>query len=78
MDACEAGETCSPHRPAPPPEYRDLAVNCRVEHPSFGRGKVVALRNHWPGTRAEIIFDELAPKTILLKRTRLQVLESWE
>ena len=63
---------------APPPaEYEHLVVNCRVRHPKFGEGKVVALRNHWPETRAEILFDETGAKTIWLKYTRLDVLDEW-
>jgi DNA helicase-2/ATP-dependent DNA helicase PcrA len=64
--------------PPPPAEYERLVVNCRVRHPKFGEGKVVALRNRWPETRAEIIFDDFGHKTIWLKFTRLDVLESWE
>jgi len=61
----------------PPPEYENLVVNRRVRHPQFGEGKVVALRNRWPDTRAEIVFDDVGPKTIWLKYIRLEVLDEW-
>ncbi|MGB2819537.1 MAG: UvrD-helicase domain-containing protein [Phycisphaerae bacterium] len=63
--------------PPPPPEYEGLVVNCRVRHPDFGEGKVIALRNRWPDTRAEIIFDRTGPKTIWLKHIRLELLDDW-
>ena len=87
MDAVEPAEDADADVPfgdeagdvAPPPaEYADLVVNCRIRHEKFGEGKVVGLRNHWPETRAEIIFDESGPKTIWLKHTRLEVLEQWD
>jgi len=62
---------------APPPGYEDLVLNGRVRHPKFGEGKVVALRNRWPDTRAEILFDEVGHKTIWLKYVRLEVLDDW-
>jgi DNA helicase-2/ATP-dependent DNA helicase PcrA len=77
--AIEAAEDAADTREGPPhpPEYERLVVNARVRHPSFGEGKVLALRNHWPETRAEILFDDSGPKTIWLKYTRLEVLEDW-
>jgi hypothetical protein len=60
-----------------PPEYEHLVVNCRIRHPKFGQGKVIALRNHWPETRAEILFDNCGHKTIWLKHTRLEVMDDW-
>jgi len=73
MDATDA----APQRAAPPAEYQNLVVNCRVRHPQFGEGKVLALRNRWPDTRAEILFDEAGHKTIWLKYIRLEVLDEW-
>jgi len=61
--------------PPPPAEYEHLVVNCRVRHPKFGAGKVIGLRNHWPQTRAEILFDNLGHKTIVLSHTHLEVLD---
>jgi len=61
--------------PPPPEEYENLRLNSRVEHPKYGPGKVIGLRNHWPETRAEIIFDNYGHKTIVLAYTHLKVLE---
>jgi hypothetical protein len=63
--------------PPPPAEYEHLVVNCRIRHPKFGQGKVIALRNQWPETRAEIIFDNCGHKTIWLKHTHLEVMDDW-
>jgi len=68
------GDFDMPDEPPPPPEYENLVVNCRVWHPKFGQGKVIGLRNHWPETRAEIIFDKVGHKTIVLRQARLEVL----
>ena len=79
MDAVEAVSQAALDADVPPPpaEYQDLVVNCRIRHPQFGEGKVVALRNRWPHTRAEIVFDDMGPKTIWLKYIRLEVLDEW-
>ena len=68
------GDFDMPDEPPPPAEYENLVVNCRVWHPKFGQGKVIGLRNHWPETRAEIIFDKFGHKTIVLRQARLEVL----
>jgi DNA helicase-2/ATP-dependent DNA helicase PcrA len=73
-----SGEFDMPDEPPPPPEYEHLAVNSRVRHRKFGLGKVIGLRNHWPQTRAEIIFDNFGHKTIILSHVRLEVLDSDE
>ena len=76
-DPIDAEDLAPDDVPEPPAEYRSLKVNCRIRHPRFGPGKVIGLRNHWPETRAEILFDESGPKTIWLKYTRLEVLDDW-
>jgi DNA helicase-2/ATP-dependent DNA helicase PcrA len=63
--------------PEYPAEYHALKVGCRVRHPQFGAGKVVALRSPWPETRAEILFDRDGHKTIHLKFVKLVVLDEW-
>jgi DNA helicase-2/ATP-dependent DNA helicase PcrA len=68
------GDFDMPDEPPPPPEYENLVVNCRVWHPKFGQGKVIGLRNQWPETRAEIIFDKFGHKTIVLRQAHLEVL----
>jgi DNA helicase II / ATP-dependent DNA helicase PcrA len=56
-----------------PPEYEDLKVGSSVRHEKFGRGKVLALRQPWPETRAEIQFENAGKKTIVLALARLRV-----
>jgi len=57
-----------------PPEYEYLRVGCRIRHPRFGEGQVTRLRQPWPQTRAEILFDDCGPKTIVLAATSVEVL----
>ena len=56
-----------------PPEYEYLKVGSRVRHPQFGPGRVVALRQPWPQTRAEIVFEAWGRKTIVLSAAQLEV-----
>jgi DNA helicase-2/ATP-dependent DNA helicase PcrA len=56
-----------------PPEYEYLREGSRVEHPKFGRGIVQKLRQPWPQTRAEILFESCGPKTIVIAQARLEV-----
>jgi hypothetical protein len=60
---------------AVPVEYRYLSAGCYVRHPSFGRGKVVRLRNRWPQTRAEVLFEGLGVKTLVLAKSNLSIEE---
>ena len=57
-----------------PPEYEHLKAGCRVHHPMFGWGKVTKLSNHpWPDTRADIFFDGVGPKRIVLSKVSLEL-----
>jgi len=59
-----------------PPEYEYLRAGSLVQHPTFGRGRVVARgTQRWPETRLEIHFEDLGPKTIKLSVVRLELLE---
>jgi DNA helicase II / ATP-dependent DNA helicase PcrA len=59
-----------------PPEYEYLRKGSLVNHPTFGRGRVVARgTQRWPETRLEIHFEDLGPKTIKLSVVRLELLE---
>ena len=59
-----------------PPEYEYLRAGSLVQHPLFGRGRVVARgTQRWPETRLDIHFEDLGPKTIKLSVTRLELLE---
>jgi len=81
MDAAEghgrARSTRQADVPPPPAEYEHLVPNARVRHVDFGEGKVLALRDQWPQTRAEVLFDAAGHKTIYLRYTRLEVLDDW-
>ena len=76
-DADEAEASAPAEGPPCPPEYRSLRVNSRIRHPKFGQGTVIALRNRWPDTRADIHFDDAGAKTIVLKYAKLDVVEEW-
>jgi hypothetical protein len=59
-----------------PPEYEYLRVGCMVNHPTYGRGRVVSRGSQpWPETRLEIHFEDLGPKTIRLFHAHLELLE---
>ncbi|MFW6062152.1 MAG: ATP-dependent helicase, partial [Planctomycetota bacterium] len=60
-------------QPEFPPEYEYLREGCRVHHSKFGTGKVVKIRHPWPQTRAEVLFDDFGPKTLVLNKTSLEV-----
>ncbi len=66
------------HEQPLPPEYEHLRSGCRVRHPRFGEGKVLRLRQPWPETRAEIVFDDFGPKTIKLSATSLELVGQWD
>jgi len=56
-----------------PGEYEYLKVGSTVRHPQFGLGKVTALAQRWPETRATIAFRHSGTKKIVLARTTLEV-----
>jgi DNA helicase-2/ATP-dependent DNA helicase PcrA len=59
-----------------PPEYEYLRAGSLVNHPTYGRGRVVSRGSQpWPETRLEIHFEDLGPKTIKLFHTHLELLE---
>ena len=59
-----------------PPEYEHLRIGSMVNHPTFGRGRVVSRGSQrWPETRLNIHFEDLGPKTIKLSHARLELLE---
>lgn len=63
------------------PEYEDesqetvhLHVGVRVEHESFGKGKVVQLAGKGDSAKAVVLFDDVGTKNLMLKYARLRVL----
>ncbi|MFW6132979.1 MAG: ATP-dependent helicase [Planctomycetota bacterium] len=70
----EAMADAETHAP-PPPEYQYITPGSRVHHPKYGPGRVMQVSCSWPETRAEIVFDESGPKTIVLRSVELELLE---
>ncbi len=63
------------------PNYEDesqeavhLHVGVRVEHESFGKGKVVQLAGKGESAKAVVLFDSVGTKNLMLKYARLRVL----
>ncbi|HOD83771.1 MAG: ATP-dependent DNA helicase PcrA [Planctomycetes bacterium ADurb.Bin126] len=54
-----------------PPEYQYLRVGSRVHHATFGWGKVTRLSQPWPQTRAEVFFENIGPKKLVLAHAHL-------
>ncbi len=50
-----------------------LRVGMEVIHNKFGRGKILSMTGEYPNTKAEIEFQNLGVKKILLKFAKLQV-----
>ena len=50
-----------------------LRVGMEVIHNKFGRGKILSMTGEYPNTKAEIEFEGLGVKKILLKFAKLQV-----
>ena len=58
-----------------PPELEHLTEGCRVHHAQFGRGKVTKIHTQpWPETRADIFFDQVGPKRLVLSKAKLELL----
>jgi hypothetical protein len=58
-----------------PPELEHLTEGCRVHHPQFGNGKVTKIHTQpWPETRADIFFDQVGPKRLVLSKAKLELL----
>jgi len=57
-----------------PTEYEYLRVGSKVRHQQFGDGKVVSISQPWPETRAKVAFGEWGVKTLVLSKTKLEVL----
>lgn len=62
--------------PYMPPEYEHLAAGCPVSHPKFGIGRVTKVgAQGWPETRVEVFFVDVGPKTLVLQRANLELLD---
>jgi DNA helicase II / ATP-dependent DNA helicase PcrA len=52
-----------------------LRIGARVEHPKFGRGKVMSLSPARRPERAKVYFDRFGAKTLVLEYARLEILD---
>ena len=50
-----------------------IQVGMQVEHPRFGKGKVIHMEGESPNTRATVFFGEHGQKQLLLKFARLKI-----
>ena len=50
-----------------------LSVGSVIEHPRFGRGKVVVLEGSGDNRKATVEFDETGRKQLLLKFSRFKI-----
>ncbi|HTR80899.1 MAG TPA: UvrD-helicase domain-containing protein [Bacteroidota bacterium] len=55
-------------------EVETLRVGSRVEHESFGRGKVLQLAGSGESSKAVVLFESVGPKNLMLKYANLRVL----
>lgn len=53
-------------------ESADLAAGMRVEHGTFGEGKIVAIEGNGPQAKAVVFFEEVGEKKLMLRFAHLQ------
>ncbi len=53
-----------------------LQTGMSVEHPKFGKGKVVAVEGNGPNKKATVFFSAIGNKNLLLRFARLKILSS--
>jgi len=51
-----------------------LQTGMSVEHPKFGKGKVVAVEGNGPNKKATVFFSAIGNKNLLLRFARLKIL----
>ena len=51
-----------------------LRVGAKVEHESFGTGKVLQLAGAGESAKAVVLFDSVGPKNLMLKYAKLRLL----
>jgi DNA helicase-2/ATP-dependent DNA helicase PcrA len=52
----------------------NLVAGMEIEHPKFGKGKVVAVEGAGPNKKAKIHFDVVGEKNLLLRFAKLKIL----
>jgi len=55
-----------------------IKVGMEVEHPRFGRGKVLNLEGDFPNKKATVFFQTAGQKQLLLKFAKLRIIKSLE
>jgi DNA helicase-2/ATP-dependent DNA helicase PcrA len=55
-------------------EIMTLRVGAKVEHESFGLGKVLQLAGAGESAKAVVLFDSVGPKNLMLKYAKLRLL----
>ncbi len=51
-----------------------LQTGMQVEHPKFGKGKIVALEGQGPNKKATVFFNGIGNKNLLLRFAKLRIL----
>lgn len=86
-DSVTPGKTRSLHKiPSPAKESGSLdfddpgkiQVGMNVEHPRFGKGKVLNLEGDFPNKKATVFFQSAGQKQLLLKFAKLRIIRSIE
>ena len=54
----------------------NIQVGLEVEHPRFGKGKVINLDGEFPNTKATVFFKEAGQKQLLLKFAKLRIIKT--
>jgi len=57
-----------------PDDTNGLVAGMEVEHPKFGKGKVVAVEGMGPNKKATVFFNSIGNKNLLLRFARLKIL----
>ncbi len=57
-----------------PSDTAALQTGMRVEHPKFGKGKVIAVEGQGPNKKATVFFTGIGNKSLLLRFARLRIL----
>jgi DNA helicase-2/ATP-dependent DNA helicase PcrA len=55
-------------------EFVTLHVGAKVEHESFGAGKVLQLAGKGESAKAVVLFDSVGPKNLMLKYAKLRLM----
>ncbi len=62
------------HADFQPDDTTGLVTGMEVEHPKFGKGKVVAIEGTGPNKKATVFFNGIGNKNLLLRFAKLKVL----